>query len=209
MSNPGEPCAAEPPSPTSVTPGAPEPPPCCRQCVTHAVWRLPSQTASRLDPRSARIASSSELATAETTAPATAPPPRAPSLLSRQIPHGRPRLEPELNRSGPPDRDRTAWIQGYRFGLALFLKKPPVLSISTRGPSLFRNICRTALFSCKDPPEFLGYRTRRPIKVVLHVSPYNFQVFRFRPSVFAEKPQKLSFLAVKPLNLVLGLVFAF
>ena len=29
---------------------SPEPPPCCHQCVTHAVWIIPSQTAARITP---------------------------------------------------------------------------------------------------------------------------------------------------------------
>ena len=49
---------------------SPEPPPCCRQCVTHAMWRLSSPTASRLDPCSARSASSGQ-APPRSSAPAT------------------------------------------------------------------------------------------------------------------------------------------
>ena len=64
------------------------------------------------------------------------------------------------------------------------------------------------VFNTLDP-KLPGNRTRRPAQVFLHVSPQIFLVFTFRPSVFAENPRNLVLLAVKPLELVLGLDFAF
>jgi len=123
----GELHRAGPPPPWRTSPRAS--PPRARGPGGLRMPRTPSQAKLRPKaPPECRISPtpvrSSATPPREATSGDPVPPPRAPSLLSRQILHGRPRLEPELNRSGPLDRDPTAWIQGYRFSLALFLKRP-------------------------------------------------------------------------------------
>ena len=52
----------------------------------------------------------------------------------RPIGKQRPGLDRVPVRSNPPDLDPTDQIRRYRFGLDLFLKRPPVSSLSARGP---------------------------------------------------------------------------
>ena len=95
---------------------SPEPPPCCSQCVTHAMWRLPSPTTSRLGPCSARFASSGQ-APLRRSAPATfRRRPARPTRPGHSIRSLRPRLDPTLTKSWPSDLDLTAVIRAYRFG---------------------------------------------------------------------------------------------
>ena len=119
---------------------SPEPPPCCSQCVTHAMWRLSSPTASRLDPCSARSASSGQ-APPRSSAPATfRRRPAGPTRPSHSIRSLRPRLDPTLTKSWPSDPDLTAVIRAYRFGLGFLLKSPRPFTGSTRSPGLFKSI---------------------------------------------------------------------
>ena len=60
--------------------------------------------------------------------------PARPSHQIRPIRDVRLRLEPNPIRSGPPDRDPTAWIQTYRFGPDVFLKSPSLYCKLTRSP---------------------------------------------------------------------------
>ena len=67
----------------------------------------------------------------------------APSALAqiRPIRNGHTRLEPKSIRYRPLDLDPTAWIQTYRFGLALFLKRPSAFPYSTHSLPLVKSIC--------------------------------------------------------------------
>ena len=89
-----------------------------------------------------------------------APPPSAlPSLLSRPIEDGRPRLDRALFRSEPPEPDPTVQNPRYQFGPSLLLKSPWTLCYSTRSPyqvkrsySLAQKHARTPLsFSLLEP----------------------------------------------------------
>ena len=82
--------------------------------------------------------------------------PARPSHQIRPIRDVRLRLEPNPIRSGPPDRDPTAWIQTYRFGLALFLKRPSAFPYSTRSPPLFKRNCCLVQNLAPSPLSFLN-----------------------------------------------------
>ena len=89
-----------------------------------------------------------------------APPQLSPRVLNHQIGIRRLRSDrAEVNqttkRSAPVD----------------FAEEPLPFPDSTRGPSLLRNICSSVLFSCKEPPEFIEYRTRSPALVFSRVRP--------------------------------------
>ena len=64
----------------------------------------------------------------------SAPPPARPTRPGLSIRNKRPRLGRVSLRSKPLDPDPSVLNQTYRFGLSFFLKRPPVLLISTRTP---------------------------------------------------------------------------
>ena len=68
--------------------------------------------------------------------------PRVPFDPIRPILDQRPRLELQLFRSEPLDRDPSAQIQRYRFAVAVLHKSPSVFLESTRRPVTFKNISR-------------------------------------------------------------------
>ena len=55
----------------------------------------------------------------------------------------------------PTDRDPTAEIQPYPFGLSLLLKSPRLSLKSTRSPLMFKNIYGLAQFLAVNPLSFL------------------------------------------------------
>ena len=76
---------------------------------------------------------------------------------SRPIRNRRPRLEPQLFRSEPLDRDPSAQIQRYRFAMVVLHKNPSVFLESTRSPLLFKNIYGLAQFLAVNPLSFLEF----------------------------------------------------
>ena len=83
--------------------------------------------------------------------------------LTRPFPPGRTisdqrsRLDLKPIKPDPSDRDPTAEIRGYPFGLAFLLKNPLSLVESTRTPSLFKSIYRTAKNLAQTPLNFLVF----------------------------------------------------
>ena len=137
---------------------SPEPPPCCSQCVTYAMWRLSSPTASRLGPCSARFASSGQ-ASPPSSAPATVRRrPMRPTRPGHSIRSLRPRLDPTLTKSWPSDPDLTAVIRAYRFGLVHLLKSPPGSEYSTHSPPPLKNNYSLAQNFAQTPLSFLNIK---------------------------------------------------
>ena len=100
-------------------------------------YTLPDPIPARIKPRSTEIGEVRRApcrAAAEQRTPVTCAAAPAPFALDRQILDQRARLDLNPSHNEPLDLDPMVWIQAYRFGLALFLKRPPVLLISTRTP---------------------------------------------------------------------------
>jgi len=74
------------------------------------------------------------------------PPPCAPFPPGRPISEQRSRLDRDRIKPEPSDRDPTALIQRYPFGMAVLLKSPCVYLKSTRGPLQFKSNCSSAQF---------------------------------------------------------------
>ena len=100
-------------------------------------------------------------------------------------------------------------IQGYRFGLGVLLKNPSGFQQSTRSPQKGKTIYAEAQFLAHSPLTFLD--------LVPAVQPWHFceldprtkVELRLDPRFLQKTPWNLVFLANKPLNHVLGLVYAF
>ena len=100
-------------------------------------YTLPDPIPARIKPRSTEIGEVRRApcrAAAEQGTPVTCAAAPAPFALDRHILDQRARLDLSPSHSEPLDRDPTARIRRYRFGLSFFLKRPPVLLISTRTP---------------------------------------------------------------------------
>ena len=113
-------------------PGAESPPPPCmasRALTPSPEWPVglrvlrgpsPTPNSGRISPRALGLRKSGEVrphAAAEAHPGDSAPLHRAQTIQSRPILVGRPRLEPNPNRSRPPYRDPAAENHAYRFGL--------------------------------------------------------------------------------------------
>ena len=107
---------------------------------------IPGQIPTRFDPRSIDFDELRQAAAA-----------RAPFTLSRQILDQRARLDLNPSHPEPLDLDPTVWIQAYRFGLALFLKRPSAFPYLTRRPSLFKSIYKPVLFYSLRPLSSLEF----------------------------------------------------
>ena len=79
------------------------------------------------------------------------------TALDRQILDQRARLDLSPSHPEPLDRDLTAVIQRYRFGLNFLLKSPWLFPDSTRGPELFKNNYAEVLFLAFDPLSFFNF----------------------------------------------------
>jgi len=152
------------------------------------VWRAPPREAISGDP---------------------ALPLRAPFILGRPIWRQWSRLDRRQIRSGPSDRDPTAHIRRYRFGLVFLLKSPRSFAESTRRPELCKSIYRSVLYLAVDPLTFLEL-----VPAVQHLFFYELDLealvyLRLDPRFLQKSPWNTVFITNKPLNLVLGLVYAF
>ena len=142
----GERHHAEPPSP-SLSPLRPSP--CPSKCPGELhVPRRPLRTQVRVD----LTPGAPDLLTPAAPRPRAAAlreqrrRPARPNPPSRPIRNRRPRLEPQLFRSEPLDRDPSAQIQRYRFAMVVLHKNPSVFLESTRTPLMFKNIYGLAQF---------------------------------------------------------------
>ena len=102
----------------------------------HIALTVPGQIPTRFDPRSIDFDELRQAAAAGLAAGVASAAARAPFTLSRQILDQRARLDLNPSRPEPLDLDTMVWIQTYRFGLALFLKRPSAFPYLTRGPSI-------------------------------------------------------------------------
>ena len=118
---------------------------------------VPGQIPTRFDPRSDDFDELRQAAAARLAAGAASAAARAPFTLSRQILDQRARLDLNPSHPEPLDLDPTVWIQAYRFGLALFLKRPSAFPYLTRRPSLFKSIYKPVLFYSPRPLSFLDF----------------------------------------------------
>ena len=97
----------------------------------------------------------------------------------------------------------------YRFALATLLKSPRAFGISTRRPSQVKNNYSLTLFLAFRPPRF---PVLEPEVQALQFCESDRRATRqlcFSPWFLQKTPGNLVFLAEKPLNLVLSVVFAF
>ena len=106
---------------------------------TRVAPTIPGQIPTQFDPRSVDFDELRQAAAARLAAGAASAAARAPFTLSRQIVDQRARLDLNPSHPEPLDLDPTVWIQAYRFGLALFLKRPSAFPYLTRRPSLFKS----------------------------------------------------------------------
>ena len=131
------------------------------QWITRDAYYLPGQTAGQNEPRNAgfdKLRRVSRRAAAEQsrrrpTAAARAPKHSCPlDLRSTRLIRSRVPLRLE-----PTDRDPTAEIQPYPFGLSLLLKSPRLSVKSIRSPLMFKNIYGLAQFLAVNPLSFLEF----------------------------------------------------
>ena len=84
-------------------------------------------------------------------------------------------------------------LEGYRSAPGRFAKEPlRFLRFNTQSISI-QNYFQIGHVFIALAPKLSRIRIRHPVRVFFRVSPRIFLVFMFRPSVFAENHQKLSF----------------
>ena len=93
--------------------------------------------------------------------------------------------------------------------LDFLLKRPWGLSDSTRSPTLFKNIYAEALFYSLSPLSSLKIEPAVLPGIFHELDPRANLKLRFSPQFLQKTPWNFSFLTNKPLELVLGLVYAF
>ena len=130
-------------------------------------------------------------------------------LTDRRICFLRLRLDLEPFCSQPPDRDPMDQIRAYRFSLAIFLKRPPSLSKSTRSPILFKNNYAEVQFLAFRPLSFVDFEPAVQACPFCTLDPRVVVYLRLDPRFLQKTPCNLVFIADKPLDLVLALVYAF
>ena len=97
----------------------------------------------------------------------------------------------------------------YRFGLALFLKRPSVFPYSTRSPPLVKNIRSLVQNLARSPLSSIKIETAVLSSQFCMLDPRSKVYLRFSPRFLQKTPRNLVFLAEKQLDFVLGLVYAF
>ena len=132
-----------------------------------------------------------------------------PNPLRRSIRSLRLRLDRIPIRSRPSDPDPTAEIQRQRFGLALFLKRPPTLPKSTCGPALVKSIYGLVLFLAHNPLSFFKIGPAVQVCSFCGLDPEALVYLRFSPWFLQKTPLNPVFLTNKPLELVFSLEYAF
>ena len=112
--------AAEPPSPTSVTLGAPNHLPIATSPLRVPRRCLPTQTPFESAPGRPSSVFSGAAPPREQSSGDPAPPPAPPAVLGRQIRMLRPGLDLGSSQLEPSDLDPAARNRAYRFGLDFF-----------------------------------------------------------------------------------------
>ena len=100
-------------------------------------------------------------------------------------------------------------IQTYPFALLFLLKRPPVSFKSTRNPQPFKINYSLVQILAHSPLTFLELVPAVQLLFFYALDPRINVYLRFSPQFLQKTPCNLVFLANKPLNLVLGLVYAF
>ena len=127
------------------------------RCITRSALMLPDPKPRPIEPRSASFGFLRRSPAAEQSSGKQRRRPARPNPPSRPIRNRRPRLEPQLFRSEPLDRDPSAQIQRYRFAMVVLHKNPSVFLESTRTPLMFKNIYGLAQFLAVNPLSFLEF----------------------------------------------------
>ena len=91
----------------------------------------------------------------------------------------------------------------------VLLKSPYSFQYLTRGPGAFKRIYIQALFYSLRPLSFLDFEPTVQPSCFSALALRSFQFLCFSPRFLQKSPGNLVFLVEKPLDLVLGLVFAF
>ena len=112
-------------------------------------------------------------------------------------------------RPRPLDLDPTDLICSHRFGLDLFLKRPPVSSYSTRGPQPFKNNYRLGLFYSLKPLIFPNFEPAVQVCRFCELDPGINVYLCLGPRFLQKTPLELNFSRRKALNLVFSLENAF
>ena len=169
---------------------------------------LPDPSPVRIHPGKAEFGLLQSSAAAGALLRRAPPPPARPNFQSHPIQIQRTGLDRAPFRSEPPDLDPTAEIHPYPFALAIFVKEP--LNFSIFNP---QSICIQKYFQLGPvfitlAPKLSRFSTRRPVRVFCTLALGSNVYLCLGPRFLQKNLKNLVFLVVKPLNLVLGLVFA-
>ena len=166
-------------------------------------------TATRIEPGNAGFGLHRRSPAAVARRRRVPPPPRALLNLVRPIRNQRSRLDRSFIRSKPLDPDPAAWIHAYRFSLGILLKRPQPFRISTRSPCLCKHIYRSTQIFTRNPLTFPDFKPAVQHLVFCTLALISNLYLCLGPQFLQKSPWNPVFLTNKPLNLVLGLVYAF